>query len=56
MYAADDWSFEINVRNISDDSLVKNLKSHSNWIWSLLFSHKSDFMISGSTDDSIKVW
>jgi WD40 repeat protein len=52
MYAAGGLYNEINVINISDDSLVKNLKPHK-LVHSLLFSHTSDFLISGSSDSSI---
>jgi WD40 repeat protein len=37
--------------------LVKNIENaHSNDINSLIFSHSSDFLISGSFDNSIKIW
>jgi guanine nucleotide-binding protein subunit beta-2-like 1 protein len=37
--------------------LVKNIeKAHSKCVNSLIFTHSSDYLISGSYDKSIKIW
>jgi WD40 repeat protein len=37
--------------------LIKNIENaHSDCVTSLIFSHSSDFLISGSYDKSIKIW
>lgn len=46
----------INVYNISDGVLIRELEGHSRWINSITFTPNEDLLISASDDKEIRVW
>ena len=56
IYATGGGDNKINVRNVNNDQLLINLEGHTNFICSVIFSEQSDYLISGSSDKSIKLW
>ncbi len=44
------------MRNCENDQLIQTLKGHTHTVNCVLFSEKSEFLLSGSSDKTIRVW
>ena len=41
---------------MTDFSLLKTLTGHQRWVWDAVFSHDSDFLVTASSDQSLRLW
>lgn len=46
----------IKVWNLNSRQIIRTLRGHSNWVYSLAISSDGNTLISGSKDNTIKVW
>jgi WD40 repeat protein len=46
----------IKVWDINTGTCLKTLRGHTDWVWSVIFTHDNHTLISGSDDHTIKLW
>jgi WD40 repeat protein len=39
----------VNIWNMKDFSLMKTLNGHQRWVWDCVYSHDSDFLVTGQS-------
>ena len=46
----------VRIWNTATGELEDELEGHTNWVWSVAFSHNGQFVVSGSKDMSVRIW
>jgi len=52
-----DYSIKlIDISDLNNDKISFEMKGHKDWVRRLIFSNNSEYLISGSADETIRVW
>jgi len=54
--ASGSWDETIKIWRVSNGSLIRTLKGHTNYVLSVSFSPDGKYLASGSVDETIKIW
>ena len=46
----------VRIWNTATGELEDELEGHRGWVWSVAFSHKGHFIVSGSGDKTVRIW